>query len=72
MVTQTREFVNERNQKVAIKVSYTRNGVVIEITRDSEHDDVPTTNLERSVLRNMLNPVNVIEGARQPLTQSQP
>ena len=68
---QSREFVNEKGEQVTITVAYSSQ-IEITITRDTTVGDAEVmSKLERAVLRNMLDPAQMIEGRARvvPATQ---
>ena len=68
---QSRTFTNEKGEEVTITVAYSSEIQII-ITRNSTEGDAEMmSKLERAVLRNMLDPAQMIEGRARvvPATQ---
>jgi hypothetical protein len=66
VIRQERTFVNEKGEEVTILVAYVKGGISITITRNQNSGDPEAmSKLERAVLRNMLDPTNMIEGRRR-------
>ena len=68
---QSRTFTNEKGEEVTITVAYSSE-IQITITRNSTEGDAEMmSKLERAVLRNMLDPAQMIEGRARvvPATQ---
>jgi hypothetical protein len=71
IVRQSRTFTNEKGEEVTITVAYSSE-IQITITRNSTEGDAEMmSKLERAVLRNMLDPAQMIEGRARvvPATQ---